>query len=146
MVRRSVGQRAALTALLLLLVGCVVTGCVHYPTIIDIGGTNLRTANGRAVRQEGATVVVFEVISTGKYGDVITAVTTPLAKQAQLVNGTGAPVPRLEVPGATTMKFTADGPHVLLGDLQRPLTPGETFIVTLVFEKSGGIGVVTVVE
>jgi copper(I)-binding protein len=35
---------------------------------------------------------------------------------------------------------------VVLADLQRPLTKGETFIVTLQFEKSGGIGVVTVVE
>jgi copper(I)-binding protein len=134
-------RRAALTALLLLL-----TGCVHYPTIMDVGGTNMRTANGRAVRQESTALVVFEVVSTGKYGDVITGVTTPLAKQAQLVNGTGAPLPRLEVPGATTMKFTADGPHIVLADLQRPLAPGETFIVTLTFEKSGGIGIVTVVE
>jgi copper(I)-binding protein len=134
-------RRAALAALLLLL-----TGCVHYPTIMDVGGTNMRTANGRAVRQESTALVVFEVVSTGKYGDVITGVTTPLAKQAQLVNGTGAPLPRLEVPGATTMKFTADGPHIVLADLQRPLAPGETFIVTLTFEKSGGIGIVTVVE
>lgn len=134
-------RRAALPALLLLL-----AGCVTYPTIMDIGGTNIRTANGRAVRQEGAALVVFEVVSTGKFGDVITGATTPLARQAQLVNGTGAPVTRLEVPGATTMKFTADGPHIVLADLQRPLAPGETFIVTLLFEKSGGIGIVTVVE
>jgi copper(I)-binding protein len=121
-------------------------GCVHYPTVADVGGTNLRTANGRAVHQEGRTLVSFDVISTGKYGDVITALSTPVARQAQLVDGGGSPVARLEVPGATTMKFTADGPHAVLTELQRPLTPGETFILTLVFEKSGGIGVVTVVE
>jgi len=133
--------RAAVAAVCLLL-----AGCVHYPTVADVGGTNLRTANGRAVRQEGRTLVSFEVISTGKYGDVITALSTPVARQAQLVDGAGSPLARLEVPGATTMKFTADGPHAVLTELERPLTAGETFILTLLFEKSGGIGVVTLVE
>jgi copper(I)-binding protein len=50
------------------------------------------------------------------------------------------------VPGATTMKFGADGPHIILDDLTRPLTPGETIIVTLLFQKSGGVGIVTLVE
>jgi copper(I)-binding protein len=44
------------------------------------------------------------------------------------------------------MSFTPDGPHVVLSDLVRPLLAGETIIVTLVFEKSGGIGVITTVE
>jgi copper(I)-binding protein len=134
-------RRAAVLAVALLL-----AGCVHYPTVADVGGTNLRTANGRAVRQDGRTLVSFEVISTGKYGDVITALSTPVARQAQLVDAAGSPLARLEVPGATTMKFTAAGPHAVLTDLPRPLTPGETFILTLMFEKSGGIGVVTLVE
>jgi copper(I)-binding protein len=136
-----IAPRAALAALLLLL-----TGCVHYPTLEDVGGTRIRTERGRAVRQAGGALVYFEVVSTGKFGDVITGVSTPVAKQAQLVGTTGAPLTRPEIPGATTVKFTPDGPHVVLTDLQRSLTPGETFIVTLLFEKSGGIGVVTVVE
>lgn len=37
------------------------------------------------------------------------------------------------------------GAHVILAGL-RPLSPCETFILTLQFEHSGGIGVVTVVE
>ena len=133
--------RAAVAAVCLLL-----AGCVHYPTVADVGGTNLRTANGRAVRQEGRTLVSFEVISTGKYGDVITGVYSPVAKQASLVGGGGDSISRLEVPGTTTLNFTPDGPHVLLRELTRELTPGETFIVTLLFEKSGGIGLITVVE
>ena len=133
-------RRAALVALTLLL-----AGCVYYPTIMDAGGTRIRTENGRAVPDAAGARVYFDVNSTGKYGDVIVGVVAPVAKQAQVVNGE-APVPRLEIPGATTVKFAPDGPHVRLADLQRPLTKGETFIVTLQFEKSGGIGVVTVVE
>ena len=134
-------RRAALTALLLLL-----AGCVHYPTIMDIGGTRIRTENGHAVRQEGRALVYFDVSSTGKFGDVILAIAAPVAKQALLVDGAGAPLTRLEIPGATTVKFAPDGPHIVLADLQGPLAPGDTFIITLQFEKSGGIGIVTVVE
>lgn len=133
-------RRAALAVLALLL-----AGCVYYPTIMDAGGTRIRTENGRAVREGTGALVYFDVNSTGKYGDIIVGVVAPVAKQAQVVNGT-TPVPRLEIPGATTVKFAPGGPHVVLADLQRPLTKGETFIVTLQFEKSGGIGVVTVVE
>jgi len=139
-------RRAALIALVLLIAGGALAGCVHYPTVMDVGGTNLRTANGRAVAQDGSAVVSFELISTGKFGDVITGVTTPVARQAQLVDAAGAPLTRLQVPGAATVKFTAEGPHIVLSELQHPLVKGENFIVTLTFEKSGGIGIVTATE
>ena len=134
------GRRAALAALALLL-----AGCVYYPTIMDAGGPRIRTENGRAVREGAGALVYFDVSSTGKYGDTIVGVATPVARQAHVVSN-GAPASRLEIPGVTTVKFTPGGPHVVLAELQRPLTQGETFIVTLQFEKSGGIGIVTVVE
>jgi copper(I)-binding protein len=133
--------RLALAVALLL-----TAGCVHYPTVNDAGGTRVRPEKGRAVRQAEGAQVFFDLNSTGKYGDVITAVYSPIARQAALVDAAGAPVARVEVPGATTMRFTAEGPHVVLSDLTRPLTLGETIIVTLIFEKSGGIGVITTVE
>jgi len=134
-------RRAALAALALLL-----AGCVHYPTVADVGGTRIRTENGRAVLEGAGARVYFDVNSTGKYGDVIVGVAAaPVARQALVISG-GIPVTRLEIPGATTVKFVPGGPHVALADLQRPLARGETIIVTLQFEKSGGIGVVTVIE
>ena len=134
-------RRAALAALIL-----SVGGCVHYPSVVDVGGVRIRTEAGRAVPEGDRARVFFEVVSTGKFGDVVLGVTTPVARQAQLVDTAGAPVPKLEIPGAATVKFTPDGTHVVLTGLQRPLVPRETFIVTLQFDKSGGIGVVTVVE
>ena len=133
-------RRAALAALLLL-----ASGCVYYPTVMDAGGVRIRTANGRAVRQGADLRVTFDVVSSGKYGDVIVGVSTPVAKQASVVSPAG-PAGRLEIPGATTMRFTPDSNHVVLSQLQRPVESGETFIVTLLFEKSGGIGVVTLLE
>ena len=89
-------------------------GCVHYPTVIEAGGTMIRPDKGRAVRQGPGAVVYFELKSSGKYGDVITAVHTPVARQAQLVSGSGEPLTRVEVPGAAVMSFTPTGPHVVL--------------------------------
>ncbi len=134
-------RRAALAAVVLIL-----AGCVHYPSVVDVGGTRIRTENGRAVRDGDRLKVFFDVVSTGKYGDIITGISAPVARQAQLVDATGAPLARFEIPGAATVKFTPDAPNVVLTGLQRPLTPRETFILTLQFDKSGGIGVVTVVE
>ena len=134
-------RRAALAALVLSL-----GGCVHYPSVVDVGGVRIRTEAGRAVPEGDRALVFFEVVSTGKFGDVVLGVTTPVASQAELVDAAGTPVTKFEVPGATTVKFTPDGLHVVLTGLQRRLIPRETFIVTLQFDKSGGIGIVTVVE
>ena len=134
-------RRVALAALALLL-----GGCVHYPTVEDIGGVRIRTENGKAVRQGESVMVYFDVVSTGKFGDTIGSVAAPLARQARLVDAAGGALTALEVPGATTMKFVANGPHIILDQLTRPLTPGETIIVTLLFQKSGGVGIVTLVE
>ena len=134
-------RRAALAALLLLL-----SGCYYRPSVMDTGGVRIRTENGRAVRQGADLLVTFDVVSTGAYGDTIVGVASPVAKQAVLVNGTGGPVSRLEIPGASTVKFTPADAHIVLSALQRPVERGETFIVTLLFEKSGGIGVVALLE
>ena len=121
-------------------------GCVHYPTVTDAGGTMVRPDKGRLVRQGEGAVVYFDLKSSGKYGDVITAVHTPVAAKAQLVDGRGQPLSRVSVPGASVMHFTESGPHVMLSELTRPLVLGDTIIVTLVLEKMGGLGVIAVVE
>ena len=134
-------KAAALVVALLL-----TAGCVTYPSVMEVGGPRLRPDKGRAVRQPNGALVYFDIKSTGKYGDVITAVYSPVAKTAALVNAGGDPLTRFEVPGAATFSFTPEGPHVVLSDLTRALTAGETIIVTLVFEKSGGLGIITTVE
>jgi copper(I)-binding protein len=138
--------RRALVPAVCIAIALAAAGCVHYPTVMDAGGTMLRPDRGRLVRQGMNAVVYFEVKSTGKYGDIINSVHTPVAREAKLVDGAGAPLGRLEVPGTTVMIFTASGPHVVLTDLTRPLVAGETVIVTLVFEKSGGLGLIAAVE
>ena len=133
-------------AVAVLAVAVLAGGCVHYPSVTDIGGTRITPVNGRAVRQATGAAVYVELQSTGKFGDVITGASAAVARQATVVAGDGRPLARLEVPGAATFALKPGGPHVELANLTRPLVAGETIIVTLMLEKSGGLGVVTVVE
>jgi copper(I)-binding protein len=119
----------------------IAAGCVTYPSVEDIGGIRIVPRKGRAVRQGDGAVVYMELHSTGKFGDAVTTAYSPVAREAQLV-----PPGRMEVPGISVVTLEPAGPHVVLSGLTRDLVPGESIIVTLVFEKSGGIGVITVVE
>ena len=118
-----------------------VAGCVHYPSVEDIGGIRIMPRKGRAVRLPDGALVYMEINSTGKFGDVLMTAFSPVARDVQLV-----PSGRLEVPGTTMVPLSPEGPHIVMSGLTRPLVPGESIIVTLLFEKSGGIGVITVVE
>lgn len=136
-------RRGAAPALLLAIL--LLAGCVYYPTVDDVGGIRIRPEHGRAVRRAGGLDVYLELTSTGKSGDTLVAVMTPIGK-GQVVDATGAPLPRLTIPGATVIALTAQGAHVRLTELARPVVPGEVIVITLVFERSGQIGVVTRVE
>jgi copper(I)-binding protein len=141
--RRAPGVALLLTFTLAMPLG----GCgVYYPMVSDVGGTRIRPENGRAVRQSAVAMFYADLHSTGKFGDTLTAVQAPVAREARVVNGTGEALAQLDVPGATVVSLQPDGPHVVLSGLTRELVAGEVIIVTLVFAKSGNVGVVTRVE
>jgi len=130
-----------------LAVGALALGaCAYYPSITDVGGIRIQPANGRVIRDGDQAVFYADLNNTGKFGDVLTRVETPVAGRAELVGPSGSPLGRLEVPGGVLVRFEPDGRRVVLSALTRALEPGEVVIVTLVFEKSGAIGVVAAVE
>jgi copper(I)-binding protein len=131
---------------LLALASLLAGGCTYYPTVQDMGGVRLRPEQGRAVRAGQEAAVYFVLNSTGKYGDVLKAAEFPLARKAELRGPGGSRVSEIDVPGATVMAFPPGGPHIVLSDFTRPLEAGESIIVTLHFEKSGPLGLITVVE
>lgn len=135
-------------ALVVLTGGVLVGGCTYYPTVVDMGGVRLRPEEGRAVLgasgQDAA--VYFKLNSNGKYGDVLKGAETPLARKAELRGPGGSRVTEIEIPGATVVTFDRGGPHIVLADVTRALERGEVIIVTLHFEKSGALGLITVVE
>jgi copper(I)-binding protein len=140
---RAAAMRARVTTLAAV---ALLAGCVYYPRITDVGGTRIRPENGRLVRQADGAALYVNLHSTGKFGDILTAARAPVARRSSLVGGWGFTVSRLEIPGTALVLLRAGGPHIRLAELTRPLVAGEVVIVTLVFEKTGHLGVVSVVE
>jgi copper(I)-binding protein len=135
-------RREVLLALLLLLLG----GCTYYPTVDDTGSPRMEPKNGRLVRTAGGAVCYFDLESTGKFGDVLVAAESAAARRVAIVGAEGAPLSSVAVNGQSRLEFRPGGLRITLAELTRPLLPGDGVIVTLVFAKSGRIGVVSRVE
>ena len=138
---RAVGRTTASLVFLLL-----VAGCVYYPSVEDVGGVRLLPEHGRVVRNGDGALFFVDINSTGMFEDALVRVETPIAKRAQLLTQTGEPLTRLSVPGTSLVRLHPGGERVALSELTRELKTGEVVIVTLFFEKSGALGVVSPVE
>jgi len=143
--RRARSRRAALL-LGLIVTGVLAGGCVYYPTVEDVGGVRLMPEHGRVVREGDGALFFVDINSTGMFEDALVRVETPIAKRAQLLALTGEPLPRLLVPATSLVSLKPGGERVALSGLTRELKTGEVVIVTLFFEKSGALGVISSVE
>ena len=139
---------ASLTLLSFMLVGSGVLlgGCVYYPTVEDVGGVRLQPEHGRVVREGDGALFFVDINSTGMFEDALVRVETPIANRTQLLSQTGEPLARLLVPATGGVRLQPGGERVALSELTRELKAGEVVIVTLFFEKSGALGVVSSVE
>ena len=142
---RARSRRAALL-LFLVMAGVVAGGCVYYPTVEDVGGVRLLPEHGRVVREGNGALFFVDISSTGMFEDALVRVETPIAKRAQLLAQTGEPLARLLVPATSLVRLQPGGERVALLELTRELKVGEVVIVTLFFEKSGALGVISSVE
>jgi copper(I)-binding protein len=135
-------RRATPLGLALLLLA----GCTYYPTVDDTGSPRMEPKNGRLVRTAGGAVCYFDLESTGKFGDLLVAAESAAARRVAIVSAEGAAVTSVAVGGQSRLEFRPGGLRITLSELTQPLTPGDGVIVTLVFAKSGRIGVVSRVE
>jgi copper(I)-binding protein len=126
-------------------VAVLAAGCVYNPSVVDTGGVRIQPQKGRLVARPPGAEFYADIASTGKYGDVLTRAESTIARRAQLLGPDGA-VSEITIPGETVVHFAPGGYRVALSELKRPLEKGEVVIVTLYFQKSGGIGVISVVE
>ena len=130
----------------LVLVLLLFSGCTYYPSPADTGSPRLEPKNGRLVRTQGGAVCYLELANTGKFGDLLVSAESAAARSVTIVAANGASVSAIAIPGQSRLDFNPEGPRITLSDLTRPLTLGDGVIVTLVFAKSGRIGVVSRVE
>ena len=139
--RCAVGPGTVAMVLTLLL-----AGCVYYPTVGDIGGARLAPERGRVVRNGDGALFFVDITNTGISEDFLVRVEMPIAKRAQILGATGEAVGKLTVPPTSMLSLRAGGERVALSDLTRELKAGEVVIVTLYFERTGAVGVVSSVE
>ncbi len=97
--------------------------------------------------------VFLSVENNGDQPDRLLTVATPVAGTAelhQMVMDAGVmrmrTVAGLDVKPGDRLVLKPGGYHVMLADLKRPLQAGDTFPLTLGFEKAGSIEVSVVVE
>ncbi len=98
----------------------------------------------RATPGSAKTAVIYMTLTAEGGADRLVAASTPVADKAQLHSESMSggvmrmrPLASLEVkPGATTM-LKPGGNHIMLIGLKHPLKAGDSFPLTLAFEKSG---------
>lgn len=95
----------------------------------------------------------LQISSKGPEGDKLVGAKSDIAGQVELHNHIHEGgmmkmrrVDAIDVPAGETVKLEPGGFHVMLMDLKRPLKAGESFDLTLVFEKAGDIPVKATVE
>ena len=97
---------------------------------------------------ETTSAAYFNVINEGNEADVLIEASAEVAGKVEMhetrMEGDMAkmmPVPRVDVPARGRVEFKPLGLHLMLIGLSRDLNDGETFSVTLKFEKSGAIAI-----
>ena len=133
-------------ALVVALIG--MTGAAAAQT----GGPEVSGAWARATPGKAETASVYLTISSPT-GDRLTAVATPVAKQAKLhtMSMDGGvmkmrPLPAIDIPAGQAVTLKPGGLHIMLEGLPEPLHEGQTFPLTLSFEKAGSRQVAVPVE
>jgi copper(I)-binding protein len=94
----------------------------------------------------GGTGVVYLTVTDSGAPDRLTGAASPVAASAALhesINDNGIrkmrPVASLPVESGKTLKLSPGGYHIMLEGLKQALTAGQSFPVTLSFEKAGPI-------
>ena len=95
---------------------------------------------------ETTSAVYFVILNEGGEADTLIGATADVANEAEMhethIEGDVAkmaPVPRVDIPAHGRIEFKPGGYHVMLVGLTRDLKDGQTFKLTLRFEKSDAI-------
>jgi periplasmic copper chaperone A len=107
----------------------------------------IKEAWARATPQGAQTGAAYvTMLNKGAAGDRLVSVSTPVAGEAQLhntVDDNGVmkmrPVAGLDLKPGDTVALKPGGYHIMLMKLKGPLTEGQSFPLTLTFEKAGPV-------
>ena len=113
--------------------------------LADPSSMKVEQAWSRAAMAGHEGVVYLSITNTGP-ADTLTAASTPVAATADLhqtINDNGVmkmrPVQSLPIDPGKTVTLAPQGYHIMLMDLKQALREGDSFPITLTFEKAGDI-------
>lgn len=135
-----------------------ICGMAVAVTVLGVGwssaddhGTGVQVANPWARASAGMTgagAVYMTLSNPGAAADSLVAASSPIAATAELHTHIAEgdvmrmrPVDSIEVPAGETVELRPGGLHVMLMNLEAPLTRDETFPLTLSFATAGDVTV-----
>ena len=131
----------------LLLAGAALAQTAATQAQVEVKDAWARATPGKAENGAAYLTIVSPV------PDRLTGVSTPVAKKANLHNMTMEggvmkmrPLSEVDLPAGQPVTLKPGGTHIMLMGLNRQLTPGEHFPLTLSFEKGGSREVEVAVE
>lgn len=108
----------------------------------NMDALDARDAWARPADSGAMSAVYFTLGNTGSEADTLVGVASDVAARTELHVSMQqgrtmhmSPVTSLPVPAGDSVSFRPLGAHVMLTDLQRPLTPGDSLRVTLRFQS-----------
>lgn len=105
---------------------------------IDLSDGWIRATNADAKNAQ----LFLRVANVGKQADTLVGVKVAMSDGAEIrkagQKGQAQAVSSLVVPAGDTVTFKPGGDYLLLTGLKAPLNKGDSFLVTLNFEKAGG--------
>jgi copper(I)-binding protein len=111
-------------------------------------GVKVQEAWARASAGAASTGAAYVTLVGGAQPDQLVGSTTPVAATAEVhetINDNGVmkmrPVASIPLPPGQTVTFTPGGYHIMLTGLQKPLTVGRSFPLTLTFAHAGPVTV-----
>lgn len=128
--------------------GLAIAGAaLAQPAQLEVNDAWARATAGKA--ETGAAYVTIR----SPTADRLVSVSTPAAKKAELhtMSMQGMvmkmrPLPGLDIPAGKPVTLKPGGEHIMLMGLNQPLRAGQTFPLTLDFEKAGSRTVTVTVE
>ncbi|MFC7332888.1 copper chaperone PCu(A)C [Rhodocista pekingensis] len=138
---------AAAAALCALLAGPALAATDPLPPV-KAGPLSLEVVWARATASSAKAGAAYLTIVNGGADDRLTAAASPVAETVELhthiMDGSVARMRKveggIEIPGDAELVLEPGGLHVMLMGLKQPLKPGESFPLTLTFEKAGTVG------
>lgn len=126
--------------------------CAAGPALAEVPSVKVEHAWARATAAGQKVGGVFLTLTDTGPADRLVSVTSPIGDALELHETTAEggvmrmrPVPMLALEAGRTIEFKPGGYHLMVFGLKQKLTEGETFPVTLTFEKAPPVTTVVVV-